>query len=151
MVNTPPTGTDPTTTTVAATAAINDQTQATGNLTTATAAQIQATGNLTTATTGQTQAYQGLNTVTDVVKNGLNNIESAISNASVSLDNLTALTEEQSEKFTMAAVAAVNARVAFANFSNVDYKGVSTITEQVKVLRDALETTPLTIFAKGLV
>src|SRR5271163_3942946 len=101
MVNTPPT--DPTATTAAATAAITDQTHA-------------VTAN-TAAITTQNIAYKDMNTVSDLVQTGMNGIEKAVKNAGVSLDNLTALTSEQSDKFAIFTSAAVNARIAFAGFT----------------------------------
>lgn len=139
MVNTPPTGTDPT----ATAAAINDTTQA--------------TLDLTTATTAQTQAYHDLNTVTDVVQTGMDGIEQAATNAGVSLTSLTNLSEQQTEKFAIVSTAAVNARKAFEGFAGVDYSGLTTFSDQLKVLKEALENTPLTktaelagILTKGL-
>lgn len=131
MVNTPPTGTDPT----ATAQAINDT--------------AQATDNLTTATTAQTQAYHDLNTVTDVVQTGMNNIEQAATNAGVSLTSLTNLSEQQTEKFAIVSTAAVNARKAFEGFAGVDYSGLTTFTDQIKVLKEALENTPLSKVAEG--
>jgi hypothetical protein len=141
MVNIPPSGTDPT---VPSAASINDT--------------AQATQNLTTNTIAQTAAYHDLNTVSDLVQTGMDGIEQAAKDAGVSLGSLTDLTQEQSEKFAVFTSAAVNARIAFAGFSNVDYSGLSTFTDQIKVLREALENTPLTqtvaavkMLAQGLV
>jgi hypothetical protein len=115
--------------------AINAGTQAINSQTTA-------LGNLTTATQAQDHAFRSLNTVDQLVQTSMQQIEDVAKSVGVSFDNLSSLTGEQIEKFGLLTTAFVNARGAFVGFTGVDYSGLTTFSDQIKVIRDALENTP---------
>src|SRR5579871_6104919 len=138
-----------------------DPTNPTGTPTTDPTASIQATTesileqkaaleDLTTATNAQEGAYAALNVVGAGVNNIMENVEKIFSSAGVALENITSLTEEQITQFGLLSSAFVNARESFVNFSNVDYKGVATLTDHLKNIREALDNVPATKAAAAI-
>jgi hypothetical protein len=105
-------------------------------------AQTTALGNLTTATQGQDHAFHALNSVGTLVQTSMQQIEDIAKAVGVSFNDLSSLTGQQIEQFGMLSTAIVNARDAFTGFTNVDYSGLTTFSDQIKVIRDALENTP---------
>jgi hypothetical protein len=109
-------------------------------VTAATNDQAEALSRLTEAYRTQTQAYSDMGSMADVAKNSMDVIDKAATEAGVSLGNLTALTEEQTEKFAIITSAVVRAREAFSGFAGVDYSGLSTLTDQMNVIKEAFAT-----------
>lgn len=120
--------TDPTVGIQATTESINDQKAA--------------LEGLTSATNAQEGAYAALNVVGAGVRNVMDNVEKVFSSAGVALENITSLTEDQITQFGLLSSAFVNARESFSNFSNVDYRGVATLTDHIKNIREALDNVP---------
>lgn len=87
-----------------------------------------------------TSSQQSSLGVMDLVSAGMHKIEDVAAQAGVSLNNLSALTDQQIEKFGLASAAALKARESFANFANVDYRGVATFGDHLKVIQDALDS-----------
>ena len=85
-----------------------------------------------------TTAQQESNSVSNLVTNAMNSLEAAATKAGVSRNDLGALTQQQTEQFAVFAAGAVKARTAFEGFTDVDYSGLSTFTEQIKDIKAAL-------------
>jgi hypothetical protein len=125
---TDPTATPDPTTIASTTDAINDQTTA--------------MDNLKKSTDAQQLSYNALNVVSDMVQTGMNGIEQAAKGAGLRLDDLSSITKQQTEQFGLLSSSFVNARVAFEGFTNVDYSGLSTFTEQIRDIKTALDNVP---------
>ena len=85
-----------------------------------------------------TQAQSDSLGVMGTVNTALDAIDKVATDVGVSFNNLAALTDQQIEKFSLGAAAALQARDAFASFAGVDYSGVSTFGDQLKNIQDAL-------------
>lgn len=85
-----------------------------------------------------TTAQQDSESVANLVSKALNGLENAATKAGVSLNDLGALSQQQTEAFALFAAGAVKARTAFEGFAGVDYSGLSTFTEQINDIKAAL-------------
>lgn len=93
---------------------------------------------LVTAQQQLTVAQSQGNDMTTLVKASFEALQTALTKAGASLNDLDSLTQQQTEQFALATTAVVKARDAFVNFSSVDYSGLSTFHDQLKDIQDAL-------------
>ena len=78
--------------------------------------------------------------VMDLVNKAFSVMHDVAKGPGVSLDNLSALTDQQIEKFGDLATATIAARESFAGFAGVDYSGVANFGDHLQNIKEALDS-----------
>lgn len=79
-----------------------------------------------------------MDTVMNKLGSTMNQLNDALAANQISLNDLSSLTNQQINEVTLITTGFIKAREAFTGFANVDTRGLSTFSDQLKDIKDAL-------------
>lgn len=94
--------------------------------------------NYTAAVQDNASAQGNLDTVMGNVKDAMDIINDRLNTAGVNMSNLTSLTDQQLQEFTVLTTGVIKAREAFQGLSGIDFSNLSTFTSQMADLKAAI-------------